>query len=208
MKDSTILYVKIDKNNLVNKKTVCIQDIVKLYCSDKSIVKKLNSIVILNIKATKKTLYIFSVLKLFEEINKIYPELIIQNLGEIDFIVQYEPPKKKSKLLEYAKVAFVGLIVFFGAAFTIITFNEDVGIKDIFDMIYRLFDDSYDGQILEISYAIGLPIGIIVFFNHFSKAKITNDPTPMQVQLRIYEEDLDQSIIENANRKGKMIDSN
>ena len=207
MKDN-VLYVKIDKNNLVKKSTVCIEDIAKLYCSNKSIVKKLNQIVILNIKEKKKTLFIFSVLKLFEEINKIYPDLILSNIGERDFIIQYEPPKKDIKFLEYLKVAFVGLIVFFGAAFTIITFNEDVGVKDIFDMIYKLFDDSYDGLILEISYAIGLPIGIIVFFNHFSKVKITNDPTPMQVQLRVYEEDLDKAIIENANRKGKMIDSN
>lgn len=207
MKDN-VLYVKIDKNNLVKKSTVCIEDIAKLYCSNKSIVKKLNQIVILNIKEKKKTLFIFSVLKLFEEINKVYPDLILSNIGERDFIIQYEPPKKDIKFLEYLKVAFVGLIVFFGAAFTIITFNEDVGVKDIFDMIYKLFDDSYDGLILEISYAIGLPIGIIVFFNHFSKVKITNDPTPMQVQLRVYEEDLDKAIIENANRKGKMIDSN
>jgi stage V sporulation protein AA len=62
------------------------------------------------------------------------------------------------------------------------------------------------GSILEISYAIGLPLGIILFFNHFSKIKLGNDPTPMQVQMRLYEEDLDKTLIENASREGKTID--
>lgn len=204
----TVVYVKLSKNNKVNKKMVCIEDIGKLYCSDKKIVNKLNQHVILNISTNKKMLYAFSILKIFEEINSVYPDIILENIGETDFIVQYEPRKKSSQLLEYAKVTFVGLIVFFGSAFTIMTFNKDVAVKDIFDLIYKLLSERNDNSvILEISYAIGLPVGIIVFFNHFSKAKLTDDPTPMQVQLRLYEEDLDKAIIENASRKGKLIDS-
>ena len=59
---------------------------------------------------------------------------------------------------------------------------------------------------LEISYCIGLAVGILVFFNHFGKKKITPDPTPIQVQLRKYEEDADTTFIENAGRGGKEMD--
>jgi stage V sporulation protein AA len=62
------------------------------------------------------------------------------------------------------------------------------------------------GSLLEISYAVGLPLGIIIFFNHFSKMKAGKDPTPMQVQLRLYEADLDETLIENKSREGKSID--
>lgn len=206
--DSTIVYVKIEKASLLNKKTVTIQDVAKVYSSDKKIVDKLNSHVILNITAKKKKVYVFSSLKLFEEIHKIYPKLDIENIGEQDFIIQYEPPKKTIKILEFGKVAFIGIIIFFGAAFTIMTFNEDVSVKTIFESLYTLIDKEKMGSnIIEISYAIGLPIGIIVFFNHFSKAKITDDPTPMQIQLRLYEKNLNDAIIEDASRDGKIIDS-
>lgn len=207
--NKTCLYIKVNKNNLLNSKTVHLEDVAKLYSTDKNLVTKLNKSTIYHIKEDKKKLYSFSVFKLFEEINKNFPDVDIQNIGEADFIIQYEPPKKKNKILDYAKVGFVSLIVFFGAAFTIMTFNEDVGVKELFTLVYELVmqGEKGGGTILEISYAVGLPIGIVVFFNHFSKIKMGIDPTPMQVQVRLYEENLDKAVIENANRKGELIDS-
>lgn len=207
---SGFLYIKINKNNLVRNKIVHIKDVAKLYCYDTKIVEDLYQQIILVIKADKKTNYIFSILKLIEQIQRLYPNIEIENIGETDFIVEYEPPKKENKLWECVKVFFVSCIVFFGAAFTIMTFNEDANVKVVFDIIYKSMTggEASSGTILEISYAIGLPLGIIIFFNHFSKAKIGNDPTPMQVQMRVYEEDLDKTLIENAGREGKSIDVN
>ena len=59
---------------------------------------------------------------------------------------------------------------------------------------------------LEIFYAIGMPIGIMVFYNHIGKKKVTHDPTPIQVEMRKYEQDVDTTFIENASREGKSID--
>lgn len=207
--NKTSLYVKVNKSNLLINKTVHLEDVAKLYSSDTNLVTKLNKSTIYHIKADKKTLYSFSVFKLFEEIEKNFPGLDIQNVGDTDFIIQYEPPKKKNKILDIAKVSFVSLIVFFGAAFTIMTFNEDVSIKELFSLVYEMVmqGEKGGGTILEISYAVGLPVGIIVFFNHFSKVKMGIDPTPMQVQVRLYEENLEKAVIENANRKGEIIDS-
>ena len=61
---------------------------------------------------------------------------------------------------------------------------------------------------LEISYCIGLGIGILIFFNHVGRKKITHDPTPIQVEMRKYETDLDTTFIDNAGRKGHNIDVN
>jgi len=199
------LYIKIDKNNLTHNKIVYVKDVAKLYSTETDVVDKLYQQIILIIKEDKKSNYIFSILKLIEIINKVYPDIPIVNLGEIDFIIQYEPPKKENKIWEVIKVGFVSCMVFFGAAFTIMSFNEDANVKDVFDTVYQLVmgDDKMGGSVMEIAYAVGLPLGIILFFNHFSKAKLGDDPTPMQVQMRVYEEDLDKTLIENAGREGK-----
>jgi len=203
------LYVKVDKNNRVSNKVVCLEDVAKLYSADKLMVNELNHQVILIIKEEKSSNYTFSILKIIEVISKFYPEVVIINLGQVDFIVQYQPAKKIIKFIEYAKVVFVCFIVFFGAAFAIMTFNMDVNVKDVFDKVYELImgSEKEGGTILEISYSIGLPLGIIIFFNHFSKVKLGNDPTPLQVQLRLFEENLEKTLIENANREGKSIDA-
>lgn len=193
---------------MVENKTVYLKDVAKLYSTDIKMVNDLYSLVIFEIQSDKKANYIFSILKLIEYMNKLYPDVHITNLGETDFIIHYDPQKPKNILIEYGKVAVVSLIVFFGAAFTIMTFNEDANVKKVFDIIYKLFlDNKKEGaSILEISYSVGLPLGIIIFFNHFSKIKLGNDPTPIQVQMRLYEEDLDKTLIENSSREGKTID--
>lgn len=85
------------------------------------------------------------------------------------------------------------------------SFNNDIGITELFGKFYYQVtgEETTGFTELEISYCLGLAVGIIVFFNHFGKKKITPDPTPIQVQLRKYEEDADTTFIENAGRGGK-----
>ena len=61
-------------------------------------------------------------------------------------------------------------------------------------------------SILELSYAIGLALGITVFFNHIGGRRITKDPTPIEVEMRIYEKDVNDALIETSDREGKTID--
>ena len=149
-------------------------------------------------------------MRVMEIIGEAYPKIEVNPVGEPDFIVEYKPEKKNlfEKPLEWVKTAFVALAVFFGSAFTIITFNKDSGVEEIFPMIYRLTEGaerSGPGE-LEIAYSMGLPLGIILFFNHFLRKKIDSDPTPLQVQMRQYEKDVNSTIIENASREGKIED--
>lgn len=204
------LYIKVNKNSQVHRKVVHIRDVAKLYCYDTKIMEDIYEQIIFQIKSDKRKNYVFSILKLIEQISRLYPSLEIYNIGDIDFLIEYIPPKKVNKVWEVIKVFFVSCIVFFGSAFTIMTFNEDSSIKDIFAMIHKsvMGTEAKAGSILEISYAVGLPIGIIIFFNHFSKLKVNNDPTPMQVQMRLYEENMEKTLIENAGREGKSIDVN
>ena len=66
---------------------------------------------------------------------------------------------------------------------------------------------SSDGYtILEMSYSLGLAVGIIVFFNHIGGRRITKDPTPIEVEMRVYESDVNKALIETADREGKTID--
>lgn len=61
--------------------------------------------------------------------------------------------------------------------------------------------------VLEICFCIGLAIGIMVFYNHVGTKKITDDPTPIQVAMRKYEQDVDTTYIETSSRKGKSQES-
>ena len=60
--------------------------------------------------------------------------------------------------------------------------------------------------VLEGSYSVGLALGILVFFNHFSKWKLNTDPTPLEVEMRTYEDNISKTLIQNAERKEQDID--
>lgn len=197
------LYIKADKNVEVTKKKIILQEIVDIYGVDKAIIRDLNSQVVYLVEDSKNEVkYVVSILDIIKLIIKKYPDIDVNNVGEMDFLVSYRPKSKKNKIIEYIKVGFVILTVFFGSAFAMMSFNTDGEVRETFTMIYKLFmkTDATGGSILEISYAIGIPLGTIIFFNHFSKVRIDDDPTPLQIQMRMYEENAYKTIIENSNR--------
>ena len=90
----------------------------------------------------------------------------------------------------------------------IMTFNNDVSVPEVFDKFYTQVtgQEASGPTILEICYCIGLPLGILVFYNHIGRKKITDDPTPVQVSMRKYEQDVDTTYMEDSSREGKSID--
>ncbi len=207
-----ILYIKIEQNIPVQKRTLTYKDIASLYCTNKNLVQNLEKEIFYTLPTDCKQKTIFTISKVYEGIHKLYPDLQIENIGEQSFIVDLEQPdnKEKSKTREYIKTCFVAFIVFFGAAFTIMTFNEDVSVSSVFNKVYELIMGSskQGGSILEVSYAIGLPLGILIFYNHFRRRKIKEDPTPIQVEMSTYEEQVNKAMIKTASREGHTIDSN
>lgn len=203
-----MLYLKIEQNTEVQNKSIYLQDFAKLYCSDCDIQEELKQMLFWEVTEDKDTKYMFSVMKVIEKIEKKYPALEIVNLGETDFIITYKLPKMKNKIFEYAKAAFVTLAAFFGGAFSIMTFNTDVSVGDVFGLTYELvLGREQDGVgIVEIGYSVGLVIGIMVFYNHFFRKMIQDDPTPIQVEMRKYEEELNSAMIQDSAREGKTID--
>ena len=151
---------------------------------------------------------VFSVLKIIEQIHEDYPTLTISNEGESDFIIEYIPNPEKPKVMNTIKTVLLCIIIFFGSAFTIMAFNNDISVTDVFDKLYgQVMGTKADGvNELEVCYCIGLGLGIILFFNHVGRKKITPDPTPIQIEMRKYEKDVDTTFIENAGRGGHSID--
>ena len=208
------LYLKIDKNTIVTDRHVTLGDIAKMECPNQAIVRQLKQKKLysfqdaMDTKRQKNEMQVFSVLKVIELIHEEYPSVDVTNEVESDFIVEYIPNPEKPKWLNAIKTVVLCVIIFFGSAFTIMAFNNDISVTDIFSKFYlQVMGKPSNGVTeLEICYSIGMAIGITVFFNHVGHKKITPDPTPIQVEMRKYENDIDTAFIENAERKGHSVD--
>ncbi len=202
------LYIKADRASKVASKNVTVGDVATLYCKNTSITAKCKTLKILSFQQEGKERYVCSIMKVISLIQEEYPGLDIQNIGEMDFLVEKDTKNQPSPAWEWTKVALICLAVFFGAAFAIMTFNNDVSVKELFDQIYQQVTGKEAGNFntLEVGYSVGLAIGILVFYNHFGKRKIHKDPTPIEVEMRLYEKDIENTLIDGVQRKGARID--
>ena len=203
-----MLYLKIDQNVEVDHADVTLGDVAKMECADETVKNRLKPMKLLKIRDEKSSRYVYSVLEVVRRIHEIYPGLEVQNVGEADFIIEYESPMHNRNCWSMLKVMLVCVTLFIGSAFSIMTFNNDVGIPKVFAQVYLLImgKESDGFTILEIMYSIGIAVGIMVFYNHFGGKRITKDPTPIEVQMRLYEDDVNSTLIEGCNRKETHID--
>lgn len=196
------LYLQTDQNIEVHHPHVYLQDIAGLSCTNPNLLNRLRVLPVCNLPPDRPGRYVMSVIYIINQIQKKEPSLTITHLGEPDFILTYEKAAPQSLLLRFCKAALVCLASFFGAGFSIMTFNADADVGKLFGQIYQQVTGSpSDGfTILEIAYSVGLFLGVLFFFNHFSKVRITSDPSPMQVQMRTYEDQINHTIIEDSSR--------
>lgn len=211
MSRTVTLHLKIGRNTVVWDRQVRLSDIADMECTDEAVLRQLKQKKVYTFRedagSRKNQLVVVSVLKIMEQIHKDYPELEISNEGETDFIIEYVSFPEKPEWVNIIKTVVLCILIFFGAAFTIMAFNNDVGVGDVFAKFYRQVTGVESDSVteLEICYSIGLSLGILIFFNHVGRKKITHDPTPIQIEMRKYESDLDTAFIENAERKGHNI---
>lgn len=199
------IYISLKENVIINTGCVKIKDVADVYCSDTNIANRTEKLEILhfNKEPNRTVVSITDIIRLIDDNIK---DVDVTNLDNTSVIVQYRKKKEtKSQFMEFCKVTLVCLILFFGAAFAIMSFNEDVSTKSLFENVYTFFTGKEsDGRtLIEASYSIGLGLGIIILYGHFWKAKITNDPTPIEVEMSKYEKDIDSTIISNSNKEGQ-----
>lgn len=208
MASQETLYLKLDRNVEVEKDDVQLSDLGKVVCTNKDILAHAKAMKIYKFKDTKPQRQVVSVMKIIESLQIMYPDLTIDNIGETEVIMEKVKVKNEKGFMQCLKIAFVSLICFFGTAFTIMAFHNDIGINKVFMKVYEMIaGQASDGfTILEVAYSIGLAVGIIVFFNHIGGRRITKDPTPIEVEMRIYEDDVNNALVETADREGKTID--
>lgn len=210
MSNETV-YLKIAQTTEVYKPDVYIKDIAEVHCQNRSIEAKIKAIKVTSFRTTekRKTLtYVGSIMDLLNQVEAAEKNVQVSSMGQADFVINYRPDAGGALPLQWLKTALIATISFCGAAFAIMTFNNDASVTDVFGNIYQLvMGTESDGvTMLEFSYSLGVALGILVFFNHFASWKLTVDPTPIEVEMRLYEDNVGKTLIQNHGRKERGID--
>lgn len=203
-----IIYVNLSPKMQSTKSAITAEDVAEITGRNQEVVEKARKTQVYEF-SEDHTRRIVSQLKVISCIEKACPSAAVIPVGAKETIMEYSSNPKHNKAWEILKVVFVACVSFFGTGFTIMAFHNDIGIREVFEQISSLITGESGKGILtiEIAYALGLAGGIIIFFNHIGKRRITHDPTPIEVSMRKYEDDVNNTLAETWDREGKTIDA-
>ena len=196
---SDTVYIKIGQKIRVTQPSVHIGELGDVWCANASIEARCKALHYTTIHGQRA---VGNILEVTQIIQQEHPSIQVENLGETDFILEYIQAHKKKPVWEWGKVVLVCLIIFFGSAFSIMTFNADVSVDQIFGDLHFLItgEERTAFTWLEGGYTAGIFLGILVFYNHFRSRKRIMDPTPLEVEMREYERTVNQSILDQNER--------
>lgn len=210
----TICYIKLDRNVEITAEDVFLKDIGSVRCADSTVTAKVKSIKVHKFKAESpkdkkhENRCVISVLKIIELIEDTCPGVTVESLGKAETLIERINVNAHKGWQQGAKIVLVSAVSFFGTAFTIVAYHNDIGIADVFSRIHEIVMGSEPAgvSVLEVAYSAGLALGIIVFFNHVGGRRLTKDPTPIEVEMRIYEKEVNDALVDTAEREGRTID--
>ena len=201
------VYISFQKSSEVSNRKITVGDIASVYCKDNSIQAKIKSLPIISVPETESRRYVVTAIKVLSVIEENVNGIDIINLGEPEFVVSYKREKKQHKVTDFLKVLLASVVIFCGSAFAIMAYDNDVDINSIFETMSKwVTGDNKAVFLQQVMYAIGLFLGIMIFYNRLGKRKGVKDPTPLDIQMRLYEDDINTTIINNSEREEKADD--
>ncbi|MDO5145877.1 MAG: stage V sporulation protein AA [Eubacteriales bacterium] len=204
-----IIYIQPEQSAYLNHTKITVKDVGSVFCEDKKVERNVGQIEIYRFREKKEGKISLSVLYLIEKILERYPGGEVRNVGEKDCVLYYKNPSEEDSMpAQKGKILFVAITCFFGMGISIMGYNNDVDMGKVLSQLYEVFLGTRPTgpTFVELFYSIGLTVGIFVFFKHMPGKKVTGGPTPIQVQMRLYEQDVNQTIVLDDSRKGEELD--
>lgn len=89
---SKTVYLKLNQITEIHRKDVALKDVAEVYCEDKNIQNKCSAMKVKHITGDRKHRYVMSALEVIEKLEQLDSAIQVNNVGEVDFIIAYQPP--------------------------------------------------------------------------------------------------------------------
>jgi stage V sporulation protein AA len=179
--------------------TVRIKDIARII-GPEEVIPIIEEIILLTVKKEDKNIIVVDLAQVIVAIRKMDSTIELETFGPSQTIIEIILSKKKMSYLTFALVWF---LLFVGGGMTIMNFHVDVSMGEVHQKIFTIITGKVDDKplLIQIPYSFGLGMGMILFFNHFFKKRFNEEPSPLEVEMFNYQQDLDSYVIMNENKE-------
>lgn len=158
--------------------------------------ESLYDILLLQPEQRDGNLILVDLLMVIPRIHELVPGADIQLVGEGRTIVEVKSTAEVRKP-SIALFILVWLLLFFGSALTIMNFHADVSMQEVHVRIVEMLTGRRDEHpyVFQIAYSLGIGFGMVIFFNHLFKKKWNEEPTPLEVEMFLYQKNIDHYVV-------------
>ncbi|GAA0416288.1 MAG: stage V sporulation protein AA [Bacillota bacterium] len=193
------VYLRMKKNmEIIGYQELKLKDIAYL-STNASEKEKLENLPIYRITKKDKNIVILDSFLIIEHLNHDFTNLEFQLIGPPQTIIRIQEKKKSPSVM----IAIgVWILLFVGTAMTIMNFHYDVSMQEVHQKIHYLLtgQEKEFPLWLQIPYSFGLGIGMLLFFNHWFNKRFNEEPSPLEVEIYNYQQDLDNYVIHYENK--------
>lgn len=178
---------------------IFLKDIAQIIAED-ALHNQMGDRVLYQADAKDRNIIIIDVMHVVEEIKKFDSMIDVQIIGPSQTIIEVVYKKRKISPIFFLIIWF---LLFFGSMLTIMNFHEDVSMQDAHQRLYKIITGkSVDKPLMfQIPYSFGLGLGMILFFNHVFKKRLNEEPSPLEVEMFNYQQDLDRYVVMHENKE-------
>lgn len=154
------------------------------------------------VESKDKKLIVVDIMKVIYAVNSSFPSFEVQTMGAPQTIVEVYFHKQKFRPLLFV---LVWILLFVGAGLAIMNFHEDVSMQEVHQKLHKIItgEENPKPLLLQIPYSIGLGLGMILFFNHLFKKRINEEPSPLEIEMFNYQQDLDHYVSMHENKESE-----
>lgn len=140
------------------------------------------------------SMLLVDMMRVMKMLRELHPGFRVEHFGEPHAIVEItDRQQRRHPIL----IAVVWLLLFFGSGLAIMNFHEDVSMPEVHAKIYELLTGDRPRHLywFQIPYSIGIGIGMVLFFNHWFKRKFNDEPSPLEVEMFLYQQNMNQYVV-------------
>lgn len=166
----------------------------------------LHKLVVYELKKDDNQLVVLDVMRIINIISVQFPNSEVQTIGPTQTIIEII---KDKKITSWPLFLFVWILLFIGSGLAILNFHEEVSMQIVHQKLYWIITGKEVAKplLLQIPYSFGIGMGMILFFNHIFKKRFNEEPSPLEIEMFNYQQDLDHYVsIKENNESVKRLD--
>ncbi|MDQ0058251.1 stage V sporulation protein AA [Paenibacillus harenae] len=197
----SLLYLRLKKRIYMRpEQRLTLGQAARLLAADAETEQKLKQLVLYEHRKADGNRVVIDLLQIVKAIREAFPGLSVEAYGDPQVLVMVAEKPVKPRIFV---LVLSWLLLFFGAGLAIMNFHTDVSMKEVHTRIVELISGKQIEHPLwfQIPYSLGIGLGMVLFFNHLFRKRFNEEPNPLEVELYMYQENVNAYVIADEMRR-------